>query len=179
MPASNASLQTLSSKIIKSRNELHATRLKVETARDDCDKAKADVEDNDASISGMEEEEKQLQARYVDAKMEYERAYAEKYENQQALKSARQQKATMSKRRDVAVGSLEARRSKHKEAHAEHMKAAETAQSLTDRLEAIEKEKARLRRLANQHRKEADGYSRKYEELRRELNVVQASAAAV
>ena len=50
---------------------------------------------------------------------------------------------------------------------------------MADRLEAIEKDKeGQLRRLQEQKR-EVERYSKMYEDLKRELEIVQASAAAV
>lgn len=92
MPAATADLQALSSKLIKSRHCLHATNLKVESIRNECDKARASVEANDAEIQKMIEEEAELKRRYVESKLTYEKAHAEKYARQQTLKQMRQQK---------------------------------------------------------------------------------------
>ena len=60
-----------------------------------------------------------------------------------------------------------------------HVRAENTATTLADRLEAIEKDKeGQLRRLQEQKR-EVERYSKMYEDLKRELEIVQASAAAV
>ena len=60
MPAASAPLTSLSSKLVKSRHTLHATNLQCETGRADCEKAKADVEANDAMITQLEEQERRL-----------------------------------------------------------------------------------------------------------------------
>lgn len=179
MPASNAGLQTLSSKLVKSRNCLHATRLKCETIREECDRARLDVEANDSAINALEAEETRLKTHYVETKLAYEKAYAEKYQNQQSLKQTRQQKVVLSKKRDATVSALKARQYELAKFREEHAKADQLAVSLSDKLEAVEKETERLRKLAQRHRDEVARYTLRYEALSRELGVVQASAAAV
>ena len=61
----------------------------------------------------------------------------------------------------------------------EHLEAEQIANALADRLEAVEKDKeAQLRRLQAQ-KKEVERYGTIYEDLKRELDIVQASAGAV
>ena len=52
MPAFTAPLQSLASKLVKSRHSLHATNLQCEGGRTECDKARQQVEANDAEIAG-------------------------------------------------------------------------------------------------------------------------------
>ena len=63
--------------------------------------------------------------------------------------------------------------------HQEHLEAEQIANALADRLEAVEKDKeAQLRRLQAQ-KKEVERYGNIYEDLKRELDIVEASAGAV
>ena len=67
----------------------------------------------------------------------------------------------------------------HGVSHQEHLEAEQIANALADRLEAVEKDKeAQLRRLQAQ-KKEVERYGTIYEDLKRELDIVQASAGAV
>ena len=67
----------------------------------------------------------------------------------------------------------------HGLSHQEHLEAEQIANALADRLEAVEKDKeAQLRRLQAQ-KKEVERYGTIYEDLKRELDLVQASAGAV
>ena len=67
----------------------------------------------------------------------------------------------------------------HGVSHQEHLEAEQIANALADRLEAVEKDKeAQLRRLQAQ-KKEVERYGNIYEDLKRELDIVQASAGAV
>ena len=79
------------------------------SAREECDRARLDVEANDAAINALETEETRLKTHYVETKLAYEKAYAEKYQNQQSLKQTRQQKVVLSKKRDATVSALKAR----------------------------------------------------------------------
>ena len=88
--AATADLQKLSAKLVKARHCLHASNLKCEAVRAECDKAKQEVEVNDAAISAMSEEEQQLKMGYVESKLAYEKSHAEKYAKQQLLKQLRQ-----------------------------------------------------------------------------------------
>ena len=65
--ASTAPLQNLSSKLVKARHCLHAVNLQVETIRNECDKARREVEASDTEISGMEHEEERLKLQYVES----------------------------------------------------------------------------------------------------------------
>ena len=60
MVASTAPLASLSQKLVKSRHCLHATELKCESDRTECEKSKQTVEKNDAAISAWEEQERKL-----------------------------------------------------------------------------------------------------------------------
>ena len=65
--ASTAPLQNLSAKLVKARHCLHAVNLQVETIRNECDKARREVEASDTEISGMEHEEERLKLQYVES----------------------------------------------------------------------------------------------------------------
>jgi hypothetical protein len=65
--AATAPLQNLSSKLVKARHCLHAVNLQVESIRSECDKARRQVEANDAEIAGMEQEEERLKLQYVES----------------------------------------------------------------------------------------------------------------
>lgn len=65
--ASTAPLQNLSAKLVKARHCLHAVNLQVETIRNECDKARREVEESDTEISGMEHEEERLKLQYVES----------------------------------------------------------------------------------------------------------------
>ena len=58
--AATASLQALTSKLVKARHCLHATNLQCEATRAQCDKSRQQVEKNDAEIAALEEELKIL-----------------------------------------------------------------------------------------------------------------------
>ena len=60
MPASTAPLQSLSSKLVKSRHSLHATNLQCEQGRAEAEKSRQQVEANDLTISQLEELERKL-----------------------------------------------------------------------------------------------------------------------
>ena len=60
MVASTQPLAALSQKLVKSRHCLHATELKCESSRTECETSKQTVEKNDAAISAMEEHERKL-----------------------------------------------------------------------------------------------------------------------
>ena len=60
MPAATQPLQSLSSKLVKSRHSLHATNLQCEQGRAECERSKHDVEANDALITQLEEQERKL-----------------------------------------------------------------------------------------------------------------------
>ena len=79
-------MQSLSTKLVKSRHCLHATNLQCEAGRTECDRAKQRVEENDAKIAALEEEEKRLKLQYVESKLAYEKMHALKYAKQQELK---------------------------------------------------------------------------------------------
>ena len=58
------------------------------------------------------------------------------------------------------------------------MKAEEQALALSAKLEAIERDKELQRKRAQQHRDELSRYAKMHEQLKRELDVIQASASA-
>ena len=60
MPASTAPLQSLTSKLVKSRHCLHATNLQCEQGRAEADRSRNVVEANDLAISQLEEQERKL-----------------------------------------------------------------------------------------------------------------------
>lgn len=177
--ASTAPLQSLSSKLVKSRHCLHATNLQCEAGRSDCDKSKRDVEANDANISALEDEERRLKLAYVESKLAYEKMHALKYARQQELKHARQQKVVVGKESDSLAGAYNAKRYEWTKAHEDHLRVEEAAKALSAKLEAVEKDKDLQRKRAQQYRDEFTKYSAMHESLKRELDVIQASAAAV
>ena len=207
MPAATSGLQSLSSKLVKSRHCLHATNLQCEAGRSECDKSRSHVEGNDAAITKLEDEERRLKLSYVESKLAYEKMHALKYARQMELKQARQQKAVISKESDSLAGAYNAKRYEWTKAHEDHLRAQETAKQLSAKLEAVEKDKDLQRKRAQQHRDDHTRYSAMYESLkcaatpclarraparrhpsharasaarrRREMDVIQASAAAV
>ena len=243
--ASTAPLQNLSSKLVKARHCLHAVNLQVETIRNECDKARREVEASDTEISGMEHEEERLKLQYVESapaghkrtscysrpaarmeassplspqhggravsrwtkltdgpanlasrqrrhplasisltctrtgKLTYEKLHASKYAKQQELKIARQGKTKTAKDSYKLKGAIETKQFEWYKAHQDHVGAEQIANALADRLEGVEKDKeAQLRRLHAQ-KKEVERYGNIYEDLKRELEIVQASAGAV
>ena len=177
--AATANLQTLSSKLVKARHCLHSVNLKCEAVRIECDKAKQDVEANDVAIEAMVEEEQRLKMAYVESKLAYEKAHAEKYARAQLLKQLRQEKVAASKERDSIGNSLAARQCDWTKVHDQHTRIEAQAKALSDKLESVEKDKEAQRKRAQHHREEVDRYSAMYDALKRELDVVHASAAAV
>lgn len=177
--AATAPLQSLSSKLLKSRHCLHACNLQCEQGRTECDRSKAEVEKNDATIAALEEQERKLKLAYVEAKLAYEKAHALKYAKQQDLKKARALRLTISKESETLGGQYDARRNEWTKANEEHKKAEEMARSLSDRLEAVEKDKEVQKRRCQVHRDELARYAQMHEVLKRELDVIEASAAAV
>eukprot|EP00962_Isochrysis_galbana_P009688 scaffold2702_cov116-Isochrysis_galbana.AAC.5 len=92
MPAATAALHTLNARLVKAKHELHTSTLKVDAIRSECDRAQHKVEENDAAIASMEREEQRLKLAYVEGKLTYEKAHAEKYTLQQELKQLRAQR---------------------------------------------------------------------------------------
>lgn len=166
MPAATAPLQSLSSKLVKSRHCLHATNLQCEAGRSECDKSRSAVEANDAAITALEDEERRLKLSYVESKLAYEKMHALKYARQQELKYARQQKVVVGKESDSLAGAYNAKRYEWTKAHEDHLKAEETAKQLSVKLEAIEKDKDVQRKRAQLHRDEYTKYSAMYEALK-------------
>ena len=154
MPAFTAPLQSLASKMVKSRHSLHATNLQCEGGRTECDKARQQVEANDAEIAALEEEERKLKLRYVESKLAYEKMHALKYARQQELKAIRQQKVSVGKEAESIGCTYDAQRCEWTKAHEEHVRVEQQAYSLSDKLEVVEKDKDLQRRRAQQHRDE-------------------------
>ena len=94
------------------------------------------------------------------------------------LKRLRLQKEAARKERDAASSALEARQWDWVKAHEQHMRVEDTAKGLCSKLEAIEKEKEQLRRRVQQLKAEAERCSSSYVELKRELDIVEVTAAA-
>ena len=109
MPASTAPLQSLTSKLVKSRHCLHATNLQCEQGRAGADKAKATVEKNDATIAQLEEDERKLKMQYVESKLAYEKMHALKYAKQQDLKACRMAKVSVAKESETLKGQYDAK----------------------------------------------------------------------
>ncbi len=177
--ASTAPLSSLTSKLVKSRHCLHATNLQCEAGRAECDKARRQVESNDAEILALEEQERKLKLEYVEAKLAYEKMHALKYSRQLELKQARAEKVAVGKEIQSMASSYNTRRYEWSKANEEHIRAQEVAQQLSARLEAIEKDKEMQRKRATLMRDEFTKYAKLHDHLKRELLVIQASAAAV
>lgn len=64
-------------------------------------------------------------------------------------------------------------------AHEDHMKAEDAALAMTNKLEAVEKDKEAHRRRAQQCRDELARCTALHDQLKRELDVIEASAASV
>ena len=112
-------------------------------------------------------------------KLTYEKLHASKYAKQQELKIARQGKTKTAKDSYKLKGAIETKQFEWHKAHQDHMGAEQIANALADKLESVEKDKeAQLRRLQAQ-KKEVERYGNIYEDLKRELDIVQASAGAV
>lgn len=179
MPASTAPLQSLSSKLVKSRHCLHAANLQVEAGRAESDSSRQQVESNDVLITSLEAQERKLKLEYVEAKLAYEKMHALKYAKAQELKLARSHKTAAAKEGDSVAGAQHARRYEWTKAHEAHIKAEDTAKGIAAKLEAVEKDKEVQRRRVDVARSEITKFSRMHDALKRELDVIQASAAAV
>lgn len=207
MPAATAPLASLSQKLVKSRHCLHAQELQCESSRTECDKSKQTVESNDAQISAMEEQERKLKMQCtrtdqpssdlgpslplcsllgrawtcadVEAKLAYEKMHALKYSKQQDLKNARQSKLATSKESDSLAGAIDSKRSAWNKAHDEHMRAEKQARTLSEKMEAVEKDKENQKRRCQKARDDIAKYEKMHEMLKRELDVIAASAASV
>ena len=115
----------------------------------------------------------------VEAKLAYEKMHALKYTRQQELKQTRAQKVAVGKESESLGGQYDARRCEWTKAHEEHLKAEENAKSLSSRLEAVEKDKENQKRRAQQNRDDLTRYAKMHEQLKRELDVIEASANSV
>ena len=115
----------------------------------------------------------------VEAKLAYEKMHALKYAKQQDLKAARQQKVAVGKESESLAGQYDARRYEWTKAHEEHLRAEESARTLCAKLEAVEKDKEAHRRRAQQCRDELARCTALHDQLKRELDVIEASAASV
>ena len=179
MPSSTAPLAALSSKLLKSRHSLHATNLQVESSRTQCDKNKLLVERNDAAITSLEEQEKKLKMQYVEAKLEYEKMHALKFQRRQELKDARGSKVAIGKECDSISGQCTARHYEWTKVHEEHLRSEEAAKAIAKKMEEMEKDKEKQQRRAQRHKEEIEKATVLYDKLKRELEVIEASAAAV
>lgn len=179
MPRATAPLASLSQKLVKSRHCLHAQELQCESSRTECEKSKQTVEENDAQISAMEEQERKLKMQYVEAKLAYEKMHALKYSKQQDLKNARASKLSVSKENDSLAGQSEAKRCEWTKAHDEHMRLEKQARTLSDKMEAVEKDKENQKRRCQKARDDIVKYEKMHDMLKRELDVIAASAANV
>jgi len=112
-------------------------------------------------------------------KLNYEKLHASKYAKQQELKRAREGKTKTAKDSYKLKYAIETKQYEWTKAHESHVGAEQTANALAERLEGVEKDKeVQFRRLQAQ-KKEVERYGNIYEGLKRELEIVQASAAAV
>lgn len=105
--------------------------------------------------------------------------HALKYAKQQELKQTRLQKVAVGKESESIAGQYDARRYEWTKAHEEHLRAEETARALSDKLEAVEKDKEVQRRRAQQYRDELARSLKLHESIKRQLDVIEASAASV
>ena len=67
----------------------------------------------------------------------------------------------------------------HGVSHQEHLEAEQIANALADRLEAVEKDKEAQKRRCQKARDDIAKYEKMHELLKRELDVIAASAASV
>lgn len=105
--------------------------------------------------------------------------HALKYAKQQELKQARQQKVAVNKDSESIAGQYDAKRYEWTKAHEEHIRNEETAHQLSAKLEAVEKDKEVQRRRAQRYREENTRCAKLHEQMKRELDVIEASAASV
>ena len=179
MPAATANLQTLSAKLVKSRHSLHNTELQCAAIRKECEKARAEVEATDALIASLEAEEFKMKGAYIEVKLAFEQVHAQKHQGQRELKAARQQKTAVAKVSDALAGTVQTREYEWTKAHEQHMRAEQAARALAAKMKAVEKGKEAERRRDQQLRDEVARNSKLLRDLRRELEVIQASAASV
>jgi|UniRef100_A0A7S3ERC0 chromosome segregation ATPase len=177
--AATASLQALTSKLVKSRHSMHATNLQCEATRTECEKARREVEANDTEIAALEEQERKLKLLYVESKLAYEKVHALKHQQQGDLRQARVQKVATNKTLESLGGALRARQGEWTKAREQHSSREAHAAALAAKLEAVEKDKESHRRRAVQHREEVLRYTEMHEALKRELEVINASAESV
>lgn len=111
--------------------------------------------------------------------MAYEKMHALKYAKQQELKQTRQQKVVVAKEGESLGGQYDARRYEWTKAHEEHLRGEEAARALSAKLEAVEKDKEGQRRRAQQYRDELARCAKLHDQIKRELDVIEASAASV
>jgi molecular chaperone GrpE (heat shock protein) len=135
--------------------------------------------------------------------------HALKYARQQELKAVRQQKVSVGKEAESIGCTYDAQRCEWTKAHEEHVRVEQQAYALSEKLEAVEKDKDLQRRRAQQHRDELTRFAccrlvrrprhlplypqlltarvgallvrfaKMHEQLKRELGIIQASAQAV
>ena len=68
-----AQLHTLNAKLVKAKHELHTCNLKVDAVRAECDHSQRKVEENDAKIAALEQQEQRLKIDYIQVKLNYEK----------------------------------------------------------------------------------------------------------
>jgi len=105
--------------------------------------------------------------------------HALKYGKQQDLKSARLQKVTVSKESESLADLHDARQNDWNKAHDEHMRAEKQARALSDKIEAVEKDKEAQKRRCQKARDDVAKFEKMHEMLKRELDIIAASAASV
>ena len=115
----------------------------------------------------------------VEAKLAYEKMHALKYAKQQDLKQARADKVSIGKESESLAGQFDAERYKWTKAHEDHTKAEAAARALSKKLEEVEKDKEAQKRRCAKARDDVQRFGAMYEQLKRELDVIQASAASV
>ena len=172
-------LESLNSKLVKSRHTLHATNLQCEHGRAECDKSRSDVEANDAAIGQLEEQERRLKMQYIEAKLAFKKMHATNTDRRSSSRRARR-RLRSARRASRWPASTTLMRCDWTKAHEEHVKAEETAKMLSAKLEAVEKDKENQRRRAqSRHGNELGRFSQMHEQMKRELDVILASASAV
>lgn len=115
----------------------------------------------------------------VESKLAYEKMHALKYAKQQDLKAARQQKLAVARESESLAGQYDARRCEWTKAHEQHLRNEEQAKALSDKLEAVEKDKDAHRKRAHTCKDELAKMQTLHDQIKRELDVIEASAAAV
>lgn len=115
----------------------------------------------------------------MEAKLAYEKMHALKYAKQQDLKASRRSKVTIGKESESLAGQFDAKRYEWTKAHEEHERAEEQARAISAKLEVVEKDKEAQKRRCQKARDDLERFGQMHEQLKRELDVIQASAASV